>query len=139
MTAGGGTPAGAAGGGVTAGAAGGDSTAGEPGGGAEPGRALGGVGETGASGVGATVLGLDGLKTGGGGGGTGLTVCAWAWPIAQAVIVAASETAASSAAAERSNPIACIAVSFGWSSEPPHEQEMASRAIQTIRSFVQGI
>jgi hypothetical protein len=73
----------------------------EPGGGAEPGKPLGGVGETGASGVCGTVLGLDGLKVGGAGGGTGLTVCARAWPIAKAAIVAATKTAAKSAAAGR--------------------------------------
>jgi hypothetical protein len=127
--AGGGTTAGEAGAGTTAGEAGSGSTSGEAGGGttagvsgagtiagdsvagAAPGRLLGGVGETGASGACGTVLGVDGLKVGGGGAGTGLTVCAWAWPMAKAAIVAASETAAKSAAG-RSNPVACMPISL---------------------------
>jgi hypothetical protein len=128
-----------AGGGSMAGEAGGASMSGEAGGGAEPGKALGGVGATGASGVCGTVLGGDGLKTGGGGGGTGLTVCARAWPMAKAAIIAASDRAASSTAVGRSNPVACIPISFGWSFERPHRQEIGSRASQTIRSFIQGI
>lgn len=68
--------------------------------GAEP-RPLGGEGETGTSGVVGAVFGVDGLKVGGGGGGAGLTVCARAWPMAKAAIIAVSATAAKSAVAGR--------------------------------------
>ena len=85
--------------------------AGEAGAGAGPDRPVGGVGETGASGACGTVLGLDGLKTGGGGGGTGLTVCARAGPMAKATIIAASDTAAKSAAGGRSNLVASMPIS----------------------------
>ena len=50
-------------------------------------------GETGTYGACGTVLGVDGLKVGGGGGGTGLTVCARARPSAKAAIVAARAAA----------------------------------------------
>ncbi len=76
--------------------------AGEASAGAEPDRPLGAVGDTGTYGACGTVYGVDGLKVGGGGGGTGLTVCcARAWPMANAAIIAVSETAAKSAAAGR--------------------------------------
>jgi hypothetical protein len=80
--------------------------------GAEPGRPPGAVGATGVYGACGTVAGGDGLKTGGGGGGTGLTICARATPIAKAAIIAASETAATSVARGRSNPVATIAISL---------------------------
>jgi hypothetical protein len=111
VAAGAGTTAGGVGGGTTAGVAGSGPIAGEAGAGAAPGRLLGGVGATGASGACGTVPGVDGLNVGGGGAGTGLTVCAWAGPTAKAAIVAASETAANSAAG-RSNPVACMPVSL---------------------------
>jgi hypothetical protein len=98
---------------------------------------VGGVGKTGASGACGTVLGLDGLKTGGGGGGTGLTVCARAWPMAKAAIIAASETAAKSDAGGRSNLVASMPISSSSVGRPnalPHPQQYGSRAIQTIRT-----
>jgi hypothetical protein len=110
--------------------------AGEAGAGAKPDGPLGGIGATGTSGACGTVLGLDGLKTGGGGGGTGMTVCARAWPMAKAAIIAASETAAKSAAG-RSNPVASMPISLSSGGRPnalPHQQQYGSRAIQTIRS-----
>jgi hypothetical protein len=92
--------------------------AGEAGAGPEPDRPLGGVGATGASGVCGTVLGPDGLKTGGGGGGTGLTVCASARPMAKAAVVAASATAAKSTPARRSNPVAAMPISLSSDGRP---------------------
>jgi hypothetical protein len=106
--------------------------AGEAGAGVESGRALGGAGETGASGVCGTVLGGDGLKVGGGGGGTGLTVCARAWPIAKAAIIAASATAAKSAAAGRVNPVAAMSISSRFVGCPnafPHQQAIGQSSL----------
>jgi len=109
--AGGRAMAGGAGGGATAGEDGGGAMSGETGAGAEPDGALGRDGETGTYGGCGTVLGPDGLKTGGGGGGTGLTVCARAWPMAKAAIVAATAIAVKSAAG-RSNPVATMSLSL---------------------------
>jgi hypothetical protein len=105
----------------------GDSIAGVPGAaGVEP-RPLGADGEIGTYGACGTVFGVDGLKVGGGGGGTGLTVCARAWPMAKAAIVAASETAAKSATARRSNLVAFMPVSSSFVGCPnalPHQQDI---------------
>jgi hypothetical protein len=120
VTGGGGSMAGEAGAGgvaVCGVTGGGGSMAGEAGAGAKPDGPLGGIGETGASGACGTVLGLDGLKTGGGGGGTGMTVCARAWPMAKAAIIAASKTAAKSAAG-RSNPVASMPISLSSGGRP---------------------
>jgi hypothetical protein len=127
VTGGGGTTAGEAGGGTTAGEAGGGSIAGKAGGGAVPDGPLGSVGETGTSGGGGTTLGLDGLKVGGGGGGMGLTVCARAWPIAKAAIIAASKTAAKGAAAGRAEFVAAMPISLSLVGRPntlPHQQQI---------------
>jgi len=117
----------------------GGATSSEPGAGPEPDEPPGAVGETGVSGACGTVLGFDGLNVGGGGGGGLITggggaalgrcawAWAWAWPTAKAAIIAARETAAKHAAAERSNPVAAIPVSFSFvcnPNAPLHQKEI---------------
>jgi hypothetical protein len=94
--------------------------------GVEP-RPLGADGEIGTYGACGTVFGVDGLKVGGGGGGTGLTVCARAWPMAKAAIIAASATTAKSAAAGRSTLVAAMPISSSFVGRPhalPHHQDI---------------
>jgi hypothetical protein len=85
----------------------GGATTTEPGAELEPDRPPGADGETGASGVCGTMLGVDGLKLGGGGVGTGLTGCAPACPMVKAAIT----PAAKNATAGRLNPIIVVSLS----------------------------
>ena len=89
----------------------GGTTLGELGAVPEPDTPPGALGETGATGGGATGLGVEGLSVGDVGG-TGLTNCARAWPMAKAAVIAASTTPAKNAGAERPKPVAVITVSF---------------------------
>jgi hypothetical protein len=77
----------------------------------EPGSAFGVPGETGASGACGTVLGTDGLKTGGGGGGGGFTNCAWAGSTAKPE-QATHPATKNAASATRPNLVARIAFSL---------------------------